>query len=205
MKIQLNSTGKRFRWEWIFRDVTMTIGSGDVCAVYGPNGSGKSTFLKVLSGYLTPSEGNVDWFLAEKKLTRNAVFRHVAYAAPYVELIEEFSIREMVEFRVSFQTAVHGLSVPEMIDLIGLPRAGNKQIRNFSSGMKQRLKLGLAILTDRPLLLLDEPGTNLDTPSHEWYLALLERFRHNRTVVIASNEDRDFVACNSHISITDYK
>jgi ABC-type multidrug transport system ATPase subunit len=205
MKIQLNNLGKRFRWEWIFRDMELCIASGEVCAIQGPNGSGKSTLLKVLSGYLTPSEGNVDWFLSGENVPRNGVFRYVTYAAPYIELIEEFSLQEMVDFHFTFQQPVEGLSSAEIAACIGLPQSRYKQIRNFSSGMKQRLKLGLAILTEKPLLLLDEPGTNLDENSHDWYIDALKRFRGDRTVIIASNEDQDFLDTQCQIKITDYK
>lgn len=205
MKIQSSSLGKRFRWEWIFRDMELSVGSGEAWAIYGPNGSGKSTLLKVLSGYLTPSEGKIAYEAGEQKLHRNDVFRHLAYAAPYTELIEEFTLTEMVNFHFTFKKPVAQLQRPEIIDRIALRGAGSKQIRHFSSGMKQRVKLALAIMTDAELLVLDEPGTNLDVATHDWYIDLLEQFKGNRTMIVASNEERDFRWCTHKLSIADYK
>lgn len=205
MKIQSSNLGKRFRWEWIFRDMELSVGSGEAWAIYGPNGSGKSTLLKVLSGYLTPSEGKIVYEAAHQQLHRNDVFRHLAYAAPYTELIEEFTLVEMVRFHFTFKKQVAELPLSEIIDRIALRGAGTKQIRHFSSGMKQRVKLALAIMTDAELLVLDEPGTNLDVASHDWYIDLLGQFKADRTLLIASNEERDFRWCTHNLSIAEYK
>ncbi len=205
MKIQLTSLGKRFRWEWIFRDMEFALESGEGLAVYGPNGSGKSTLLKVVSGYLTPSEGKIAYERDGKSIPRNEVFQYLTFAAPYTELIEEFTLKEMVAFHFTFKHAVDQLSMLEIMDNIGLSKAGDKQIRHFSSGMKQRVKLALAIMTNSTLLLLDEPGTNLDHASHEWYLSLLNRYRGERTLIVASNEERDFQWCERQLNISDYK
>ena len=209
MELNLKNVGKSYRRDWIFRGVNFQFLTGKKYAVTGPNGSGKSTFLKVLSGHLTPNKGSIDFLLkkngTETKVELDKVFRYVSYAGPYIELPEEFSLPELLNFHRKFKNFQNGLSTNDLIELSGLSASAEKEIRFFSSGMKQRVKLILAICTDSPLLLLDEPSTNLDRPGMNWYRDLVNRFSTGRTVIIASNVEEDFDFCDERIEITDYK
>lgn len=205
MTIYLQNTGKRFRLDWIFRGLNHTFRQGERYAVLGPNGSGKSTLMKVLSGHLTPSKGSISFEHEGKKIEPDAVYRHVSYAAPYIELIEEFTLEEALKFHAGLKPLASGFTPAKLYELLALPRTRTKEIRFFSSGMKQRVKLVLAICSATPVLLLDEPATNLDVQGIEWYKNLVAEYAADRLVVIASNDPHDAAFCKEHLNIMDHK
>lgn len=205
MRIELTQLSKRYRYDWIFKNVDTVFQPGERCAILGPNGSGKSTLLKVLSGHLTPTKGKVRFVGEERDWPVEEVYRFVGYAAPYIELIEEFTLEEAIQFHSGLKPLLPGLNPKALQDILALPKAKQKEIRFFSSGMKQRLRLALAICSDTPVLLLDEPATNLDVQGIAWYKQLIARFASDRIVVIASNDPHDAEFCARHLNIMDYK
>jgi len=205
MNITLQNIGRRFNRDWIFRGLDYTFNSGQAYAILGPNGSGKSTLLQVLNASLTPSAGTINYTFQDKPVEATEVFTHLSLAAPYLELIEEFTLTEMVDFHFKFKQYKPGIDKKELIGLLSLAKSENKLIRYFSSGMKQRLKLILAFCADTPILMLDEPTSNLDTQGVDWYLGLVEQFAHNRLTIICSNQEHEYSFCNERLSISDYK
>jgi ABC-type multidrug transport system ATPase subunit len=205
MKIILQNIGRRFNRDWIFRGIDQTFVSGKIYAILGPNGSGKSTLLQVLNGSLSPSAGEISYFFADKPVEIDVVYQHLSLAAPYLELIEEFTLDEMIDFHFKFKSYKAEIDKNEVIDLLAMPGSKNKMIRYFSSGMKQRLKLSLAFCADTPMLMLDEPTSNLDSQGVDWYLSLVQQFAQNRLTIICSNQDHEYSFCDEQLSITDYK
>lgn len=205
MNIETKGLAKRYRREWIVRNVDLTLRPGAPCAVTGPNGSGKSTLLKLLSGHLTPSAGNIRFSEDGAELPVGEVFRRLSIAAPYMELIEELTLKEALDFHRRFQHFAGSLQSGDILDLLAFPKAQHKQIRHFSSGMKQRLKLALALCSDTSAVLLDEPTTNLDRQGVEWYLNLVDRFGAGRLLVVASNVEEDFAFCTQRVDIMQFK
>lgn len=205
MRIELEQVGKRFRREWIVRKVDLVIEAGERYAIEGPNGSGKSTLLRILSGHLTPSKGKIRFFSKQQTVEVDQVYHYLSYAGPYIDLIEELTLAEALRFHRRFQPFFPELTDDSMLDLLSLPGTSSKLIRHFSSGMKQRLKLALAVCSDTPLLLLDEPTTNLDRQGMDWYLQLIDRFGNDRTIIVASNVAIDFGFCEKRIDILAYK
>jgi ABC-type multidrug transport system ATPase subunit len=205
MTITLNNIGRRFNRDWIFRGIDYTFSSGRSYAILGPNGSGKSTLLQVLNASLSPSEGDISFTFQDKPVAADQVFNYLSLAAPYLELIEEFTLSEMVDFHFKFKKYKDGIDKKELIALLNLPKSENKLIRYFSSGMKQRLKLILAFCADTPLLMLDEPTSNLDTQGVDWYLSLVQQFATGRLTIVCSNQEHEYGFCNERLSISDYK
>ncbi len=205
MDIVLDNVGKRYRFDWIFRKVNYQFKSGHKYAITGPNGSGKSTFLKVLCGYLTPSKGKVQFQQGGETVSIEDVYRSMSYSAPYIELIEEFSLYEALRFHLRFKKMYDDLSIEQLIDLSELKKSRNKEIRYFSSGMKQRVKLLLSICSETEVLLLDEPTTNLDQDGAEWYQKMMKLYGRDRLVIVASNVEADFHFCTERLSISDFK
>jgi ABC-type multidrug transport system ATPase subunit len=203
--ISLQKIGRRFNREWIFKQVDHTFTQGQSYAILGPNGSGKSTLLQILNGSLTPSSGVLAYTLNGAPLEPENVFKYLSLAAPYLEVIEEFSLVEMIDFHFKFKTYLPGLDSDKVIGLLGFEASKNKLIRYFSSGMKQRLKLALAFCADTPLLMLDEPTSNLDTQGVDWYLSLVQQFATGRLVIICSNQEHEYSFCKHRLLITDYK
>jgi ABC-type multidrug transport system ATPase subunit len=205
MRISLENIGRRFNRDWIFREIDYTFVSGEIYAVLGPNGSGKSTLLQVLNGSLSPSAGTLSYFFEDKPVEIDTVYKYLSLAAPYLELIEEFTLDEMIDFHFKFKSYTPGINKNELIDLLAMPGAKHKLIKYFSSGMKQRLKLALAFCADTSMLMLDEPTSNLDTQGVDWYLNLVQKFAKNRLTVICSNQEHEYSFCDQRLSITDYK
>ena len=205
MEIILNNIAKRYLYDWIFRNVNQHFKPTTRYAILGSNGSGKSTLLKILAGHLSPTKGTITYQLNGQPLDRDDVYQHLSFSSPYIDLIEEFTLLETVRFHQQFKPFINNLSITDFLEVIELKKAKNKQVRFFSSGMKQRLKLGLAICSNTSLLLLDEPTATLDEPSIHWFHQLLEKYAANRLVIIASNEERDVATCQERVNILDYK
>jgi ABC-type multidrug transport system ATPase subunit len=204
MKIVAENLGKRFSREWIFRHFNFTIEPGNIYAITGPNGSGKSTLSQVLWGQVPPSAGTLTYFDRDKKIDATDVYRQVAIAAPYMDLIEEFSLDEAIRFHFKFKSPRAGLSIESMTDQMELSSSRDKKISAFSSGMKQRLKLALAFYSDTTTVFLDEPTTNLDKNSISWYKRNLGMLA-GRTVVIASNQEDEYPSNALKIDLQAYK
>ena len=205
MKISCADAGKRFNRDWIFRHFNYEFTPGQSYAITGPNGSGKSTLLQVLAGAIVSSEGKVSYKAGEREIDNENAFTKLSIAAPYLDVIEEMTLLEFFNFHQIFKPFSAGIEVPEIITMLGLQKAANKQIRFYSSGMKQRVKLAQAIFSDTPCLLLDEPCTNLDLPGVELYHQLINQFCANRLVVISSNDKQEYSFCGNVVSILDFK
>ena len=205
MTIQLSNAGKRYNRDWIFRNASLTFLPHHTYAITGSNGTGKSTLLQAIAGSLAISEGQVSWQIKGSEIDSNLVYNHLSIAAPYVEVIEEMTAFEFMEFHQKFKPLIASVSIKEMLSLLGLEKASNKQIRYYSSGMKQRIKLAQAIFSDVPLMLLDEPCTNLDIAGFELYNTLINKYGHNKTIIVSSNDINEYSFCENVINIMDYK
>lgn len=205
MTISLSDAGKRYNRDWIFRHLTYQFEAGKSYAITGPNGSGKSTLLQVLSGNMMIHEGKMDWQINGKMIADEKVYREVSLCAPYLEVIEEMTLNEFLQFHSSFKPFLPGVSMTDIIGVIGLEKALHKQIRYYSSGMKQRVKLAQCIFSDTSLVLLDEPCTNLDAAGIALYHQLITTYCKNRMVVVSSNDEVEFSFCQAVINISDYK
>ncbi|WP_343522736.1 ATP-binding cassette domain-containing protein [Pedobacter sp.] len=204
MHISLEHIGRRFNKEWIFKNLSAEFSSGNSYAILGPNGSGKSTLLSVLSGSLSPSEGKIT-FSDTQEIPVENIYRYISLAAPYLELVETLTLRELIDFHFKFKNFAAGLDAKKLIDILGLEKARNKEIKYFSSGMKQRTKLALACCTDTPILFLDEPTSNLDVQGINWYRDLIQNFGKDRLMIIGSNQIQEYDFCTTQIQISDYK
>jgi ABC-type multidrug transport system ATPase subunit len=204
MTISLGNVGRRFNQEWIFRNVNYEFLAGEKYAVLGPNGSGKSTLLSVLHGNLSPSEGSIS-YKADADIPVEEIYRDISFAAPYLDLIEEFTLQETIRFHFKFKAFYKGMDAAAVLDLLGLEKSQDKALKYFSSGMKQRTKLVLACCSDTPVLLLDEPTSNLDKQGMAWYLQLIEQFSKERMLIIGSNQESEYSFCNHFVHLTDYK
>lgn len=231
MNIQLTNTGKRFNRDWIFRRLNYTFHQGISYAITGPNGSGKSTLLQTIAGAIAPTEGTVEYFNKEQviaddqlaigntqqatrntqfsphhsSLTTENIYNQIAIVAPYLEVIEEMTATEFLQFHASFKPFFSNISIYQILEIVGLKPAAHKQIRYYSSGMKQRIKLAQAIFSDVPVLLLDEPCTNLDSAGYQLYHQLIYDYCKSKLIIVSSNDINEFDFCDQQLSILDYK
>jgi ABC-type multidrug transport system ATPase subunit len=206
MKIQLENLGKKFGREWIFRGLNYTFDEADPVVISGSNGSGKSTLLQVISGSMMEGEGKISYTHEEKLIPQEEIYRYISYASPYLELMEDFTLSESISFHSKFKSWRNGLRDKEVLERSGLAHAHAKQLKNFSSGMKQRVRLLLAILSDTPLLLLDEPCSNLDAQATEWYGGLIREHGRDRTIIVCSNQvKQEYFFCTAELKIEAFK
>ncbi len=201
--VRLSNVGKRFNREWIFRNCNYQFQSGKSYAITGANGSGKSTLLQVIAGSLTHNEGTIAISNKQQAIGNEQLYQHIAIAAPYLELIEEMTAIEMLQFHAGFKQLTH--SIPEILQAISLQNAAHKQIRYYSSGMKQRLKLAQAFFSNTPILLLDEPTTNLDTDGIALYHQLIKNHTADKLVIVSSNDKQEYEFCEEVVKIGEYK
>ncbi len=206
MEIRLQNISKHFGREVVFQNVDLTLASGSRTAILGANGSGKSTLLQVIAGAVIPTHGTIEHRLGAKLVPQEEVYRQVAIASPYLGLYEDLSLRQTIDFHARFKPLRSGLGMKEVARIVYLENALEKPVLHFSSGMKQRLKLALAILSDTPLLLLDEPASNLDADAVAWYRALLSEHLADRTLLVASNSQAaEHELCTSVMEMGDLK
>ncbi len=205
LEIVLSDAGKRYQYEWIFKRLSLNVPFDAKIGITGANGSGKSTFLKCVSYQIPLTEGTLAYNWKGQPVSEADCYRLLAISAPYLELPEEYTLNELLHFHFQFKNKVDGMDIQEMIKIMYLENSLNKQILYFSSGMKQRLKLGLCFFSDVPLLLLDEPVSNLDRKGIEWYRGLVKEFGSKRTILICSNDAREYDFCDQILNIEDYK
>jgi ABC-type multidrug transport system ATPase subunit len=205
MKITLTDAGKRFNRDWIFRHLSYEFLPGQHYAITGPNGSGKSTLLQVIAGAIGISEGGIGYLTPDSDIPPDQAYRHFSLSAPYLELIEEMTATEFLLFHHSFKPFLSSLSISGILAAVGLEAAANKQIRFFSSGMKQRIKLAQALFSDTPVILLDEPCTNLDADGITLYQGLVRKYGAGRLVIVSSNDPQEYEFCAKTIYIMEYK
>jgi ABC-type multidrug transport system ATPase subunit len=203
MQITLNNIGKRFNREWIFRNLSYDFIAQKKYAITGSNGSGKSTLLQVIAGSLTFNEGAIIFNNGQQPTPDEQYFQHISIAAPYLELIEEMTANELLDFHSAFKPLT--ISKQQALQIVNLEKAADKQIRYYSSGMKQRLKLAQAFFSNTPVLLLDEPTTNLDAEGIELYQMLIQNYTKGKLVIISSNDKAEYGFCEEVIAIGNYK
>jgi len=202
--LTLRNAGKKFLPGWVFRNLSETYSGGDRVAVTGYNGSGKSTFMRLVAGMTAPDEGSVVLADGDGPVDGRRYYRHIAFSAPYVDLIEDLTPAELLRFYGRFREAAGG-DVAERARQAGLDLAADKRIRDLSSGMKQRLKLVLALCFRADVVLLDEPGSNLDEAGLGWLQALLDGRGDGGILFIATNDPaREAVRTNRTLHIPDH-
>jgi ABC-type multidrug transport system ATPase subunit len=205
LKISLENIGKKFKNEWIFRNLSFEFLKNESIAIIGPNGSGKSTLMQALAGAIPINEGKVNYINEENLIPDENWHELLSFSAPYLELIEEFTLAESVNFHIKFKPFQNDLTSSDFLQIIDLEKHKNKPVKNFSSGMRQKLKLGLAFYSRTQILLLDEPTSNLDQNGFEWYLHNVEMALKDKIVIVSSNEPKEYTFCEKHLNILDFK
>ena len=199
MNIKLENISKKYGKTWILKNVNLNFEQGKKYAILGNNGSGKSTLMKIISSQTTASKGNI--FFEDTDIDK--VYQQLSYCAPYIDLIEELTFEELLTFVSKYKPFMAEFTITNILKLFNFQ--SDKWIKDYSSGMKQRVKLALALFADVKVTLLDEPTSNLDEAGVEWYFEMLEKLPKNRTIIIASNIEREYQFCEHLINIKDFK
>jgi ABC-type multidrug transport system ATPase subunit len=191
MRVVAENISKRFNRDWIFNQLNLDITEQSFVAITGTNGSGKSTLLQILASLIVPTTGKVSYFYQNDKVTIEDAALQSSFVGPYQELIEEMTLNEFLPFHFSLRKGDY-TTTENFMKYIGIEKAKNKEIRYFSSGMKQRIKLGIAFFTHSPLIFLDEPTSYLDSKGIQWYDNEINQLINKRTIILASNIPREY-------------
>lgn len=206
IEIALNDVGKRFNHDWIFRKWSASFNPKSSYVIMGGNGSGKSTALKVLLGYAPQSEGEITYRIQNKRIDQREMYKYFSFCSPYLELYEELTLEEMARFHFSLKPMLPQMELKNFASYVHLESSKKKPVKFFSSGMKQRLRLGLALYSDTKGVFLDEPVSNLDIFGIEWYKTTIEKLKKDRLIIVASNnQENEFFFCDQTINIEDFK
>lgn len=205
LTITTEEIGKKYRKEWIFRHVNLTLRVGTSYTFVGPNGSGKSTLLQLLAGNLPATEGTLNYLQDNARIEPDNWFRQVSIAAPYVELVEELTLDELLLFHQTFKPFKNNLTPESVAERLLLTQSRHKEIKYFSSGMKQRVKLGLAFFSSSPIVILDEPTSNLDRQGAAWYHDQVRQLDADQLLLIGSNQPEEYDFCPNIIDVMQWK
>ena len=200
-EIVATNISKRYGYQWIIKDFSYHFLSANICGVAGSNGSGKSTLIKILSGFLTPTAGQLHYNIDSNKYSSEQIFQYVSLAAPYTDLISEYTLEENFKFHSKFKPLVGNIDFKTFETRIQLKGHAQKTLQYFSSGMKQKVQLALALMSNSPILLLDEPTSFLDVNARKWFSELLKEYCNNRLVIIASNDTYDLDLCSQIVAL----
>lgn len=200
MRIEFQGVSKRYGVQQVIKDLSYTFEENQSYAIYGPNGSGKSSVLQLIAGIQSPNQGKIIRSIQETSVSLEELPLLLSFSSPYMELPEELNFYELINMHFSFREAMISDAKQYIIQQLGYEKS--KQIRNYSSGMKMRLKLILALTTKSQLVLLDEPTANFDEQGITWYQGILEELRQNRTLIIASAQPIDHAFCQHRLTLS---
>lgn len=202
IKLNVKNLGKHFGSNRVFRDISFSHTNG-VLGIAGSNGSGKSTLLQCLTRLSRPTSGIIKWQKNEQNVDDHNIKKLLGYAAPYINLYEELSGRENLEFLLKLRNAANlsaatekALSKTDMLDI------ANQPFGKLSTGQQQRMRLAAAIVHQPEILLLDEPGSNLDENGRMLIESLVAEFKEaDKLGIIASNNPDELALCNRVYSV----
>lgn len=193
---------KTFNRRNVLNRISFTVSSGGSIAITGKNGSGKSTLLKVLAGLLTPSSGTVRYAVDGSDRPIDALRGRLGFVAPYLQLYDEFSALENIQLISRMRNgrpSDEGES-KRLLAAFGLWARRDDLVRTFSSGMRQKLKYVVALSDDPAVLMLDEPGANLDSDGLRAVEGILDGLR-DRLLILATNDEQEAQRCAQRIHL----
>ena len=194
----------------VFRGLNFRLGKARCVGIQGPNGSGKSTLMKCLSGLLRPSEGTIRWEIDDRTV-RNQDLRYFAgFAAPYLQFYNELTVTENLSFIRELRPAATGrhlsgipASLAEILELTGLSDLAGREFGALSSGQQQRVRLAGALVPDPRILMLDEPGTNLDAEGVSLVAGLVARQQQRGGLTfLSSNREEELSLTETRIVLS---
>lgn len=205
MTITLEKAWKNYESEWVFKNLSHQFTQGNSYALLGPNGSGKSTLLQVLAGSVSLSKGTISYQHNGVDIGVESIYQHLGFSSPYLQLMEEFTLMEQLQFHQRFRPFIGNLQPKQLVEILYMQPHADKHIRKFSSGMKQRVKLALSILGQSQVVFLDEPATNLDDKGIRWFRDLLDTHLQNRLLIVSANRPEEYEFCQHSLNMMDYK
>lgn len=205
--IKTERLGHRFGKRILFRKMDIELEGGHTTAIVGSNGSGKSTLVRILAGLLQPYRGSVQLIINGTEIEQDVRPLSCGLVAPYLSVYEDFTPRENLEFIArARRIADRDDRIEAALDQVQILSRADDVVHTFSSGMLQRVRIATALLSDPPLLLLDEPTSTLDPTGVAMVRRVIDQAVQNgRIVVVATNESDEARACEHVINVEDYR
>lgn len=197
MKITIEHLNKNFNNVKVLQDIHWIIESKKTGVILGSNGSGKSTLMQIIAGKMLFNSGNIVYELNHQTISSDDIWQHISYTAPYIDIIDEFTALELLQFHFKFKQLQGFEQVSHLLQYLSLPE--KKHIKYFSSGMKMKLKLAMSFYAKSDILLLDEPCSHFDVHNKNWYKNEIEKIQGSKTILIASNDKDEYDFNNNKI------
>jgi heme exporter protein A len=190
--LELENIRKEFSRRVIFDKIGFRLSNGNSLAITGINGSGKSTLVKIIAGIISPTRGAVTLTADGREITLNRYHDYIGFVAPYIQLYDEFSALENLRFfeRIRGRTPDTEY-INYLLERVVLYSRRHDDVRTYSSGMKQRLKYAFALLHRPPILIFDEPRSNLDRHGIATVYSVMEEQKENGMLILATNDQED--------------
>jgi heme exporter protein A len=195
----------------VFKNVSFDLKTSQSLAITGKNGSGKSTLIKIIANIINPNSGSYKILHNGSELPQNKLYKVTGLIAPYLNLYDELTGYENLLFFYNLKTGVNKLNpqkksiIDKYFDELNLSHAKDEQVKNYSSGMRQRLKFAFAIMNDPELLLLDEPTGNLDHEGRDVFFNIIKKRKKDCLILLATNDEDEKNLCDACLNIEDYK
>ncbi len=192
MKIVLEHVTKRIKKRTVLNDINLTLESGNVYGLKGHNGSGKTMLLRMISGIIRATEGNV--FVDGLQLGKEIDYPDsMGILIENPAFLDEFSGRKNLEMIASLNEIIGPEEIQRTLELVGLKGAEETSYHKYSLGMKQRLGIAAAIMENPQLILLDEPTNALDDEGIESMVELIKELRKDERIIVVASHEQEFL------------
>jgi len=202
MIIKCTEVSKRYNEHWVIKQLSHSFQSDQIYGIKGDNGSGKSTLIKMISGFLSPTLGTITYVNDSQEISRDDIYKHISIWGPHTELSGMLTVGEMIEYYGKMKGWNTPMNPQDVHELSQLPVPISQRVDQLSSGQAQRLGLTMTMLASTSIVLLDEPGSFLDREAKKWIEILVKNYSADRLVIIASNDDNDFVLTDEMIHLS---
>ncbi len=188
MNIRIDNLTKRYGSQTAVNHISFEVKTGEILGFLGPNGAGKTTTMKMITGYLTPDDGDI--FIGGKSLRSHDMRRHIGYLPENNPLYLDMPVMDYL----AYCAALHGVPpaditgrIRQMVRLCGLDVEKHKRIGELSKGYRQRVGLAQAMIHDPAILILDEPTTGLDPNQIVEIRQLIRELGKEKTVILSTH------------------
>jgi heme ABC exporter ATP-binding subunit CcmA len=205
IELRITSLAKQYGNNIVFSDLSFRV-SSSVIGIAGTNGSGKSTLLKCISGLLKPTAGHVQWSIDNQEVEKKDLRKTAGFVAPYVQLYEELTVRENLTFILRLRQAENSTTIEDLLEELDARYFSESHFGELSTGQQQRIKLAAALIHKPRILILDEPGSNLDEKGKHTVKDVVDRHRKDQfLVLLASNQKQELDLCDNILDLNQRK
>lgn len=202
ISLQVEHLSKKFNQNTVIRDLSFEHQQG-ILGISGANGSGKSTLMKCIAYLVRANSGSIIWKQNEQLMNQKAVKANIGFAAPYINLYAELTVVENLRFLIEAGGVNSDYDqLIALLEHVQIPHLKNQLFGSLSTGQQQRAKLAASLVRDPEILMLDEPGSNLDEKGHALVSSIIkEASEAGKLIFIASNDPKEITLCDEVVDL----